>query len=74
MQIACELAGRHYGLQVAPRWLLSVMGIFVPVLRANMEMLYQFDYDYQFDSGKAERTSGLEATPYREGIAAATLR
>ena len=70
---ACELSGRPYKLQVAPRWMLSVMGLFVPVLRENMEMLYQFEHDYSFDSSKAEQALGLTATSYQEGIGA-TLR
>ena len=70
VRIACALAGRPYALQVAPRWLLSLMGLFVPVLRENMEMLYQFEHDYRFDSSKAERAFGLTPTAYREGIAA----
>lgn len=73
VRLACELAGRPYGLQVAPKWLLALMGLFVPVLRENAEMMYQFDFDYRFDSTKAERALGLPATPYREGLAA-TLR
>jgi nucleoside-diphosphate-sugar epimerase len=73
VRLACEAAGVRYRLQVAPRWMLSLMGLFVPVLRENMEMLYQFEHDYRFDSGRIERTFGLTATSYREGIAA-TLR
>lgn len=73
VRIACELAGRPYRLQVAPRWMLGLLGVFVPVLRENMEMLYQFEHDYRFDSTKLERVFGLMATSYREGIAA-TLR
>jgi nucleoside-diphosphate-sugar epimerase len=70
-RLACELAGRPYALQVAPRWMLQVMGLLSPVLRESIEMLYQFESDYRFDSGKLERAHGLAATPYREGIAAA---
>jgi nucleoside-diphosphate-sugar epimerase len=73
VRIACELSGRPYRLQVPPRWMLWSLGLFVPILRENMEMLYQFEHDYRFDSGKVERAFGLTATPYREGIAA-TLR
>jgi nucleoside-diphosphate-sugar epimerase len=69
VRIACELAGRPYGLQAAPRWLLSLMGLFVPVLRENAEMMYQFEHDYRFDSSKVEVALGLTATTYREGIA-----
>jgi nucleoside-diphosphate-sugar epimerase len=71
VRTACALVGRPYGLQVAPRWLLSIMGVFVPVLRENMEMLYQFEHDYRFDSSKLERAFDLTPTPYADGIAAA---
>ncbi len=68
-RMACEAAGRPYGLQPAPRWLLRLMGIFVPVLRENDEMMYQFEEDYRFSSAKLEAFSGESPTPYREGIA-----
>ena len=51
-------------------WLLGLMGLFIPVLHENMEMLYQFEHDYRFDSSKLERAFKLAPTPYREGIAA----
>ena len=67
---ACEIAGRPYGLQVAPRWMLSLMGLVMPVLRENAEMMYQFEADYRFDSTHTGQVLGLAATPYRDGIAA----
>jgi nucleoside-diphosphate-sugar epimerase len=70
VRLACERAGRPYRLQVAPRWMLRAMGLFVPVLRENDEMMYQFEHDYRFDSSKVEAALGLAATSYREGIAA----
>ena len=70
MRIACELSGRPYALQVAAALDAVLMGLFVPVLRENMEMLYQFEHDYRFDSSKVERAFGLTPTAYREGIAA----
>lgn len=71
--LACELAGRPCRIQVAPRWVLRAMGTFVPVLRENMEMMYQFEEDYRFDSSRVEEIYGLAPTPYREGVAT-TLR
>jgi nucleoside-diphosphate-sugar epimerase len=68
VRLACELAGRPYKLQAAPRWMLKLMGMFVPVLRENEEMMYQFEYDYRFDSSKIEAALGLQPTPYRQGI------
>ena len=70
VRMACELSGRPYGLQVPPRWMLSLLGAFVPALRENMEMLYQLEHDYRFDSTKIKRAFGLTATAYREGISA----
>jgi nucleoside-diphosphate-sugar epimerase len=71
VRIACELAGQPFKVQVAPRWMLGLMGLFVPVLRENMEMLYQFEHDYRFDSSKLEQAFTVQATSYREGIQAA---
>ena len=68
VRLACDLAGRPFKMQVAPRWMLRLMGLFMPVLRENDEMMYQFEYDYRFDSSKIESALGLQATPYRQGI------
>lgn len=68
VRLACELANQPYKLQVAPHWILRLMGIFMPVLRENEEMMYQFEHDYRFDSSKIESAFGLHATPYRQGI------
>lgn len=69
VRMACELYGRPYALQVPPSWILRLLGLFVPALRENREMMYQFNEDYHFDSSKVESTYGLSATPYRDGIA-----
>jgi hypothetical protein len=50
--------------------MLRLMGLFVPVLRENEEMMYQFECDYRFDSSRLYSAFGLTATPYRQGIAA----
>jgi len=68
VRMACDLSGQPFKLRVAPRWMLKLMGIFMPVLRENEEMMYQFEYDYRFDSSKIENTFGLQATPYIQGI------
>lgn len=70
IRTACELAGRPFAMQVAPNWMLALMGLFVPVLRENKEMMYQFEHDYRFDSSKVERAFGLAPTAYRVGIQA----
>lgn len=66
---ACRVAGQPDRLQVAPAWLLHAMGWFVPVLRENREMMYQYEHDYRFDSRKIEQAFGLQPTPYVDGLA-----
>ena len=68
VRVACDLAAQPFKLQVAPRWMLKLMGIFMPVLRENEEMMYQFEYDYRFNSSKIESAFGLQPTPYSQGI------
>lgn len=70
VRLACELAGKPYKLQVAPGWMLALMGLFVPVLRENKEMMYQFEHDYRFSSDKLERALNVQPTDYRAGIKA----
>ncbi len=68
VRLACEIANQPCKIQVAPWWMLKILGLFIPVLRENQEMMYQFEYDYRFDSSKIESAFGLRPTPYRQGI------
>jgi nucleoside-diphosphate-sugar epimerase len=68
VRLTCELAGQPYKLQVPPRWMRKLMGVVVPVLRENEEMMYQLEFDYRFDSSKIESAFDLKATSYRQGI------
>lgn len=67
-RLACKATARPNKLQVAPRWLLGAMGLMVPVIRENAEMMYQFEADYHFDSAKIESIYSVLATPYSRGI------
>ncbi len=73
VRIACELANQPYKLQALPKWGVRVLGLFVPVLGEFVEMMYQFENDYVFDSSKIEKAFNLNATDYKAGIAE-TLR
>ena len=37
---------------ILPNWILKVLGLFVPVMSELVEMNYQYDRDYYFDSNK----------------------
>ncbi len=69
IRIACALAGQPYKIQVLPKFGVKVLGLFIPVLREFVEMMYQFENDYIFDSTKIEKAFNAEATSYKTGIA-----
>lgn len=69
VRMACEITGRPYSLQRIPKWGVRALGLFVPVLREFVEMMYQFEEDYRFDSSKFEQAFNVKATPYRDGMA-----
>ncbi len=52
---------------VIPKWMIGLMGIFVPFMRETHEMLYQFTRDYFLDSSKFEKRFDFKPTPYDEG-------
>lgn len=69
VRMACAAVSRPYGLQRIPKIGVRMLGLFVPVLREFVEMMYQFEEDYFFDSSKFEKAFGLKAISYKDGIA-----
>ena len=61
-------------MDIAPRYfvmtgfMLSMAGLFVPIVRELKEMLYQYDQDYFFDSSKFEKRFSFRPTLYADGI------
>ena len=51
------------------RWLLQIVALFNPIVKESIEMLYQSEYDYLFDSGKFDKAFTFHTTIYAEGIA-----
>lgn len=66
------IAARELGVEprytVLRKWMLSLGGLFDPLVRELPEMLYQNDRDYVFDSSKFNRRFNFTPTPYEEGI------
>lgn len=54
--------------QVAPKLLVKMLGLFMPVMKEMVEMMYQYDRDYVFGSSKFEKRFEFAPTPYLEGI------
>jgi nucleoside-diphosphate-sugar epimerase len=55
-------------VQVLPKWLLTIVGLFVPIMKEMKEMLYQFEFPYEFDSSKFEKAFQFKPTSYEDGI------
>ena len=55
-------------IQIVPKWMLRVLGLFNSVIREFPEMLYQNELDYVFDSSKFEKRFKVQATSPKDGI------
>jgi nucleoside-diphosphate-sugar epimerase len=66
-QIAMEL-GVKPKMQVASKGIVKIMRFFNPVMKELVEMMYQYDRDYVFNSDKFEKKFGLKPTSYTDGI------
>lgn len=62
--------GMSKKLQVMPSWLVSILGLFIPILKEIKELKYQSSEDYRLDSSKIERIYGLKPTPIEDGLKA----
>jgi nucleoside-diphosphate-sugar epimerase len=47
--------GKSPKMRKVPKWMVKMMGWFIPVMKESVEMLYQFQQDYVFDSSKFEK-------------------
>jgi nucleoside-diphosphate-sugar epimerase len=54
--------------QVASKMMVRIIGLFVPIMKEIVEMMYQYDRDYVFDSGKFEKHFNYKPTSYTHGI------
>jgi nucleoside-diphosphate-sugar epimerase len=54
--------------RVLKRPLIKIAGWFDTTIRELYEMLYQYEFDYIFDSTKFDRAFGFQPTSYAEGI------
>jgi hypothetical protein len=56
------------GIQALGKTGVRILGLFIPVLREVIEMMYQYENDYIFDSSKASKFLNEQATSYRVGL------
>ncbi len=54
--------------QTATKFLVRLLGLFIPLMREMPEMMYQYDRDYVFNSDKFTNHFDFKVTPYLDGI------
>lgn len=62
---AMKVKPRYY---IFSRFMMRLIGVFVPLVKELQEMAYQYDQDYFFDSRKFEQRFGMHPVSYEEGI------
>ncbi len=54
--------------RVVSKFMVQLIGLFSPVMKESVEMLYQYDREYIFDSSKFEKEFDMKPTSYEDGI------
>ncbi|HAR46308.1 MAG: NAD-dependent dehydratase [Nitrospirae bacterium GWC1_57_7] len=67
-----EMAARELNVAprytVLPRWMMRMAGLFSGIIRESVEMLYQNESDYLFDSSKFDKVFDFKTTSYGQGF------
>jgi len=69
-----EIAARAYSVEpkyfAINKFMLWAYGLFNKLVMGTVEMYYQYDHDYIFDSSKFEKYFNFKPTSYEDGIKA----
>ena len=68
VRLTAEIIGAKPKWSVLKKWQLQLVGLFNPVVKESMEMLYQSEFEYIFDSSKFENYFKIKSTSYKDGI------
>lgn len=66
--LAANAMGVKPEYMVVKKWMVQMLGLFNKVIKESVEMLYQNDSDYLFDSTKFEKAFNFKPISYEEGI------
>lgn len=53
---------------VLSKFMLRIVGLFIPAVKESLEMLYQNEFSYEFSSAKFEKHFSWKATDYETGL------
>lgn len=68
VEIAAKVLNVKPKITVLPKLMIQMAGLFNPLIKESVEMLYQYDSDYIFDSGKFDKAFKFDKVLYTEGI------
>jgi nucleoside-diphosphate-sugar epimerase len=68
VEMVAERLGVEPKVQIAPKWLVGVIGWFNPMMKELHEMVYQYDRHYDFNSDKFEKAFDFKPQSYLEGL------
>jgi nucleoside-diphosphate-sugar epimerase len=67
-----EMAANIYSVKpkfmAVNKTMLWMYGLFVKVVMGTVEMYYQYNHDYNFNSGKFEKAFNFKPTNYSDGL------
>lgn len=68
IRLASEVFGRPAKFMRVNKLMLQAIGLFNPLIREVVEMYYQYQHDYVFNSAKFENHFGIAPSSYQSGI------
>jgi nucleoside-diphosphate-sugar epimerase len=68
LELTAKAFGVKPGFMTVKKWMLRMIGLFNPVIKESIEMMYQNEADYIFDSSKFEKAFSFKPISYQEGI------
>ena len=68
VEISAEVLQVPNKVKPIPKFMLATLGLFIPVIKESMEMLYQLENPYLFSSSKFDVHFGLITTPIEKVI------
>ena len=68
IELMMSAMNKNKKIQTMPDWMMSVLGIFIPILKELKDVGYQFKQDYFFNSSKFNKRFGFTPTSPEEGI------
>ncbi len=65
-----DALGKEVKYSMLSTFMLRIVGLFTPIVKQIVEMMYQYNHDYKFDSSKFTTRFNYTPTPYKTGIEA----